>query len=93
MKNSTIVIIGVIVYVVFGIIITPFLGYNFGTKPTVIVRTIMFFIEYPFGLIKELSEYYFILMLVLNGFLWSFLILKILQLIKKIYVKITKKTL
>lgn len=87
MKNLIVIAIGVIVYVVLSIIITPFLGYNFGAKPTIIERVVKFFIEYPFGLLKVLSENYFILMLVLNGIFWSTLILKGVPIIKRMILK------
>jgi hypothetical protein len=87
MRSLFVIIIGVIVYVVFSIIATPFLGYNFGAKPTFFERFVKFFIEYPFGLLKVLSENYFILMLVLNGVFWSFLILKGIPIIKKLILK------
>jgi hypothetical protein len=87
MKNLIVIAIGVIVYVVLSIIITTFLGYNFGAKPTIIERVVKFFIEYPFGLMKVLSENYFILMLVLNGIFWSALILKGVSVIKRMILK------
>lgn len=87
MKNLIVIAIGVIVYVVLSIIITPFLGYNFGAKPSIIERVVKFFIEYPFGLLKVLSENYFILMLVLNGIFWSTLILKGVPVIKRMILK------
>lgn len=87
MKNLIFIAIGVFVYVVLGIIITPFLGYNFGAKPTIIEGVVEFFIEYPFGLQKGLSENYFILMLVLNGIFWSTLIIKGVPTIKRMLLK------
>lgn len=87
MRNLVIIIVGTVVYVVLSIIATPFLGYNFGAKPTIIERVIKFFIEYPFGLLKTLSNNYFILMLVLNGIFWSVVILKGIPAIKKIILK------
>ncbi len=87
MRSLFVITIGVIVYVVFSIIVSPFLGYNFGAKPTLIERIVKFFIEYPFGLLKVLSENYFILMLLLNGVFWSTLILKGVPFIKKMILK------
>lgn len=84
MKNLIVIIVGTVVYVILSIIATPFLGYNFGAKPTIIERVIKFFIKYPFGLLKTLSNNYFILMLVLNGIFWSIVILKGIPAVKKL---------
>lgn len=87
MKSIFAIPIGAVVYVVISIIATPFLGYNFGAKPTFFERILMFFIEYPFGLLKMLSENYFILMLILNGLFWSTVLLKGIPIIKKVLMK------
>lgn len=87
MKSVIILIFGVIIYVVGSLIITPFLGYNFGAEPTTIERVLRLFIEYPFGLIKVLSEKYFILMLILNGLFWSTIFVKGTPILKRMILR------
>jgi hypothetical protein len=87
MKSLFVVFIGAIIYIIGSMIITPFLGYNFGAKPSFFERVVKFFIEYPFGLIKTLSENYFFIMLILNGIFWSALILKGIPYIKRMLLK------
>ncbi len=87
MKSILAISIGAVIYVVLSLIATPFLGYNFGAKPTFIERVLKFFIEYPFGLLKVLSENYFVLMIILNGVFWSTVLLKGIPIIKKLIFK------
>jgi hypothetical protein len=61
----------------------PFLGFNFGNKPPMYERIVGFFVHYPFGCIKVLSDDYVILMLTLNGIFWSILIIKVIPYIRK----------
>ncbi|MBK7909392.1 MAG: hypothetical protein KA147_02625 [Bacteroidia bacterium] len=87
MKSIISITIGVIVYVAFSMLLTPFIGYNFGTKTTIGEKIIKFFIEYPFGIWKYVSENHFILMLLLNGIFWSIIIIKGMPIVKRIVLK------
>lgn len=89
MKSLFAIIIGVVIYVVFCLIATPFLSFNFGAKPNLLEKILDFFIKHPFG-------YFFIniswgmgmiLMLLLNGIFWSILILKGVPIIKRMILK------
>lgn len=89
MKNLFGIIIGVIIYVVFSLIATPFLSFNFGAKPNLLEKILGFFIKHPFGyfFINMSSVIGMLLMLLLNGIFWSVVILKGIPAIKKIILK------
>ena len=89
MRSLLLIILGVVVYILFSIIVTPFLGYNFGANPTILEKTLGFFIKHPFGyfFINMTSIIGMILMLIFNGLFWSTLIIKGIPLIKKIMPK------
>ena len=85
MKSFISVLVGTLIFVIFGLLATPFWGFNFGAKTTFFESCILFFIEYPFGLIEVLSKNYFVLILVLNGSFWSIIFLKGIPMLKRMY--------
>lgn len=89
MKSLFAIIIGVVIYVVFSLIATPFLSFNFGAKPNLLEKIVGFFIKHPFGyfFINMSSIMGMVLMLLLNGIFWSTLILKGVPIIKKMILK------
>jgi hypothetical protein len=58
MKSLFTIIIGVVIYVVFSLIATPFLSFNFGAKPNLLEKIVGFllntlldiFYKYVFGI-------------------------------------------
>lgn len=77
MKKALCLIIYVTIYVITSIVIAPFLGYHFGSEPTIIEKIICFFIEMPFRfLLQELSVGSFAAMLLFNGIFWGIISLK-----------------
>ncbi len=88
MKNLYLILLGVLIYVITSLIITPFLSFSFGAKPPLYERLLKLFIEYPFGLFKNLSENYFLIMLFLNGFFWSIFLIKCFFVLKKLIFKL-----
>jgi len=77
-------IVFVLIYTIVSLIITPFLGFNFGANPSLIEKIFGFFIEHPFGNIKKLMKNFFLLTLVLNGIFWGCTVTGLILVIKRL---------
>ena len=84
-KSFIVLVIFVLIYIVIGLIVIPFLGFNFGAKPSLFEKVIGFFVDFPFGYIGKLTKNYFLLMLALNGIFWGCVLAVITYLVKRIF--------